>query len=722
MSNVSSPPTEERSQILWRYVRVLWKRKWLIALCAVVAGLASYYHTKQQPPVYRAAAKIIITQTAPQVVPDFQQVAPLGAGGYWGNEYYNTQYDIIRGRKVAASAAKLLNLHQDSVFLGTDPASLSPEEALSRAADRITGQVGVSTIPDSLIALIAIDDTDPKRAALLANAVAQAYIAQNLSTALDTADNAEDDLGGQIAELERSLKKSEDELLAFQKENVLLSPRDESGNSITDQRLYSLNTELDQVRRERRELEWQKRQAQLLEKSGDFLSVPVEEVLKSDLIANLKQDYITAQDELLELRSKYLEKHPLIIRQEERVAWLKENLDREVKNVLGAIEQKYAKAAEQESKLKADLDKTLEDALQEAEKKVRYRQLQRKVDDDEKLFSQVLQRYREISFTKALTGNNVELLEEARTPGAPYKPDLRYSVMIGFLAGLAAGLALAVLFELLDSTLKSEADAEQSFGAPFLGLIPALKPEEKESADLYAYRHPKSLLSEGYRSIRTNILFASHAKEPRTLLLTSPSPQEGKTTTALNLAAVMATSGTKTILVDTDMRRPRVHKAVGASNERGLTTVVLGEATIDEVVLATEVPGLFILPCGPIPPNPSEILGGARFREIKEQLMERFDRVIFDSPPVIAVTDAAVLGAQVDGVVLVANAEKTTKDLARQTGLRLRAVNAPVLGVIMNAVNLNSKSYHYAYYYNRYEYYGENPSEAKPGGAKKKGK
>jgi succinoglycan biosynthesis transport protein ExoP len=714
-TNLNPITIEDRIATVKQYVLLLWQKKHLILAVAIAAAVAGYYHTKKEAPVYRTAARIIVSSSAPQILPEMQQITPLGMAGFFGStEYLATQYEVIRGPRVAKRAVESLGLHEDPEFLGIDPKSVSPELRLQMASDMVRGGLSVSPVPESMIVMVWYEDTDPERAKKIANAVAKSYVAQNLDLTLTTASNAESDLGTQLEDMESSLKKSEDELLNFRKENVLLAPRDEGGNSLSDQNLYSLKSRLDEAKRLRKQLELRRSRIKELTADGDLLSVTASAVLDSELIAQLKQDYIEAQRDLLDLKTKYLEKHPTVIAQEEKVLWLKNNLDREIKNILESLETDYRDAQTVEKSLDEDFAKAKAEVLDMAEKELKYHQLKRKVEDDEKLFSMALQRYREIGFTKALTGNNVELVEEARTPGAPYKPNVQYNTSISFLVGLVAGIALVLAFGLIDTTIKNEKDAEQAFGMPFLGPVRMLAVEEAKTADLFVHYSPQSQLAEDYRAIRTSLLFSSK-KKLHTLLVTSANPQEGKTTTALNIGVTMANAGGRTLIIDADMYRPRIHTVFDWDNERGFTALLLGEATVEEVVRETEVKNLFILPCGIKPPNPSEIIGSERFAEVLELLKSKFDRVIFDSPPVIALTDAVVLSTKVDGVVVVARAGSTRRETARQTGNRLRNVSAPILGIVMNAVDFSSKGYGYGYAYGgKYGYYNQPQEKKKP--------
>jgi capsular exopolysaccharide synthesis family protein len=331
--------------------------------------------------------------------------------------------------------------------------------------------------------------------------------------------------------------------------------------------------------------------------------------------------------------------------------------------------------------------------------------------------------------TGAQPFNNVRVLDRALPAKAPFKPNLEQALLAATLLGLLLGVGVALSLELADRTVKSQQDVEAIVDAPFLGLLPLIsvasesRPSTSErnglirqmrERDLFILTNPRSAVAECARFIRTNLLFMSPDRPLRSLVVTSPSPQEGKSTTAVTTGITMAQTGSRTLIVDTDMRKPRLHRVFGLETEVGIANVLLGEATLDDAIQKTEVPNLDVLPCGTLPPNPAEVLLSDRFREIVEELSTRYERVIFDTPPIGPVTDPAILGTLVDGVVLVAKCEQTSKDSIRQALRALRDANARVFGVILNDVDITAKRYSGAYYayYRRYGgYYGDSESK-----------
>jgi succinoglycan biosynthesis transport protein ExoP len=282
-------------------------------------------------------------------------------------------------------------------------------------------------------------------------------------------------------------------------------------------------------------------------------------------------------------------------------------------------------------------------------------------------------------------------------------PVLRKNIAVASILSLMLGLGFVLLIVVFDRSIKSTADATQATGAPLLGIIPMLEDSEAaendNSRDLYVHQNPTSRIAECCRAIRTNIMFSSADRALKTIVVSSANPREGKTTTTIYLGTTMAQSGQRVLLIDTDMRRPRLHASMGVSRQVGLTNLIVGDHSYEDVIKTTDIPNLFVLPCGPLPPNPAELIMSQRFQVVLEELAQRFDRIILDSPPVQVVTDAVVLAKKADGVIFVIKAGKTLRDEIKRASREVRAVNGVIVGVIVNAIEPDSRSgYYYSYY------------------------
>jgi capsular exopolysaccharide synthesis family protein len=338
-----------------------------------------------------------------------------------------------------------------------------------------------------------------------------------------------------------------------------------------------------------------------------------------------------------------------------------------------------------------------------------YLELKRNYDNHQRLYEMVLKRLKDTSVTSMLQVSNVRVLDKAIPSTRPVKPNLLRNVILSLFLGLLGGVGLAFLVEFLDRSITSQQQVEEQLGLTFLGIVPSIERNvDGTPQDLFVQAHPKSAAAECLRAIRTNLLFMSPDKPLKTILVTSAGPQEGKTTTATSLAMTMALSGNRVLLVDADMRRPRVHRIFGVTSQAGLSSLIVGEGSLGEVIRATGIDNLSVLPCGPIPPNPAELLHTGAFERLLLEMAASYDRIIIDSPPVGVVADSVVISTHVDGAVIVLKAGKTDREMAAQAVRQLRDVKAPIFGAVLNDLDLNDQKYgKYSYYYQYGYYYGE---------------
>jgi capsular exopolysaccharide synthesis family protein len=401
----------------------------------------------------------------------------------------------------------------------------------------------------------------------------------------------------------------------------------------------------------------------------------------------------------------------------------------EVRNIEGAVERDLAAVSQEERGLAQLFAASQKRGLDLNLLEIEYNRLRRTKNNNEKLYDLVLERTKESDLTRMLRVNNIRIVDAPLVPRMPVRPRVVLQIIIGILVGIGLGIAAALGRALLDRTLKTPDDVERELGVPFLGLLPELESGSQRTyysrrrhkrkkpvpaaalatPELVVHHSPASGIAEASRAIRTNVVFMAPDKPYRVLLVTSAGPAEGKTTVACCLAIAMAQAGQRVALVDCDLRRPRMHRIFGTKSDAGVSTALIGDFS-NMGATETSVPNLTVIPAGPIPPNPAELLHSERFKNFLAQLSPQFDRVIIDSPPIVPVTDGAVLATVVDATVLVVRAFVTTKDLARQGARVLMDVGGTMAGVVLNAVDLDRQEYKYYYYsYKRDGYYTQKP-------------
>jgi capsular exopolysaccharide synthesis family protein len=714
---------------LGTFVSILRKRLWLIL--GIIVGIPSLvgFFISKQPKIYEATASLIIDASVPQYMgPNFKDVVELESNWWDAQETLQTELRVIRSFSTAEAVAKALCTQRlkdgRTAFAILVPGGdCSNAENLRAAALGVVGLVSATPQPQSRIVNISVQHNEPEFAALLANTVGQVYSERNLARRLSQSEGAATWLGDEYGDLTQQLNNAERELIEFKKKNnVVAVGIEDQQNDVSNQR-RKLSDELNSVQVKLIAVRATRAEFQQLKSDDPLEDVVTPGVAEGTMLTKLKEFYLDQVHKLSELRGKYLEKHPLVLAQEARVEAARADLVREAAVQAKAIEAQYQMLVRQEHDLKAAIDVTTRDALQLEQRAIEFRDLKRNYDRLAKLSEQVGGRERETSLAGHLKTNNVRPLDPALVPTWAVGPDVPKAVGAAFAVSLLVALGLAFLLELLDSTVKDQDAIEHKIGLSFLGLIPSINPGAKErsgmvplppalaalekngSKDLYVLSHPKSAVAECCRAIRTNLLFMTPDNPARKLLITSAGSQEGKTTTAVNLAIVLAQSGLRVLLVDTDMRRPRLHKAFGVpATPDGLSRAILGEVQVLEQVRETGVQNLSLLPCGATPPNPAELLHAERFKKIVSELADNFDRVIFDSPPVGPVTDAAILARLTEGTIIVAKFGETTKDGLLRARRQLADGGVNVLGCILNDLNL-AQSHRYGYHAGQYGYY-----------------
>ena len=723
------------------YLRVLVKRRWTIITVFAVIFITVAIHTFTATPIYQSTVRLVIEKENPNVV-SIEEVMAVDSSG---TDYYQTQYKIIESRGVAREVIKRLHLGDSEEFFPKPKDDFvsnlkrsinetiqswkdtvedlisgkqdevkvkGPQEgydADSELVSNFISRIEVSPIRNSRLVDLSFEAKNPVLATKIANTLAQAYMAQNLEIKLRAVKEAVSWLNKRVDEERKKVGKAEQALIQYKEKAGIITDFSSDTEQVTAQKLAQLNAQVVDAESVRVEAETRYKQALSLQGSPDMLgSIP--EVINNELIHEINKMEVELYKRMSELSKKYGRKHPQMVAIESELKTLANRKSQVIVRVINSLRTQYRVTLAKENSLKAAFEKQKQETLDLNKKAIQFSALHREAQSARDMYELLVKRFKEATLTEDMRTGNIRVVDRAEVPRSPVKPKKKLNLMLAIIVGLVFGIGLAFFFEYLDNTIKIPDEVKQYLRIPYLGPTPLVEGKDRKSedrlADLVCLNAPKSTASESYRGIRTNILFSSAGSAPQVILVSSPGPREGKTMTATNLAITMAQSGSKVALVDCDLRRPKIHRMFGLTKDRGLTNLLVGNAKFGETVVhSKDLSNLDIVFSGPVPPNPSEMLGSDRMKEFISELRKHYDRVIIDSPPITAVTDAAILGKIVDGVVMVIRAGQTVREVAKNSVNQMHAVGANVLGAVLNAVDIGKDKYYYYYYYQYYHYY-----------------
>lgn len=738
MSIVGSQEADRSEEVLdlSRQIRVIAKRKWLVLAAIALATAGGFIYAFRQPRIYESKCTLHIEPKAPNVLgQQVGDVSDVGAGLYWNNrEYFETQFRILQSRDVAEATVRKLDLHKDPRFLGTKPGEPAIERTVVDAAQMLQAALKVDPVKDTRLVHLLVQHTNPEMAQRLANAVVDVYMSRNLERALSSKTGALDWLTERLDKLRATLNESERNLYEFKKDRNVLSVSLEDRQNLITSELTSLSQALTKTKAERLELEAQRTAlAEAMKNLGaSDLSFP--RLSEDAMIQSLRGQYAKLMVDLSAFRSKYGSDHPNVRNTDAQLAAVSERLKDRIQWMIRSLEVEYRTKQKAEKNLAKALDEIHGRGVDLNRLAIEYNRLARERDHSSKLYELVLARSKETDLARLLPFNNISVLDRALTPTSPVSPRTSLIVVVACLLGLAAGLGLAFLLEFFDSSIKTQEDIQQEVSAPLLGVlagsasafsrvgylyggaarVTGTKNQPAVDWDTIAASQPQSVIAEAARSIRTNLMFIGTESPLRRVLVTSPSPREGKTFVTTTLGIVMAQSGKRVLILDTDLRRPRIRKIFREEpEEQGVTNYLAGQCRAEDVPFPTAIDNLFVAPAGPIPPNPAELLHTPRFVQLLDELSALFDLVVLDSPPLGVVTDAAILSRLVDGTIIVARQGKTNKAALRNVARQLVSLDARLLGVVLNDADLRRSSY-YKYDY-RYGYSHKPEEQASAG-------
>ncbi|MCM2316761.1 MAG: polysaccharide biosynthesis tyrosine autokinase, partial [Thermoanaerobaculia bacterium] len=719
---------------LSEYLGIVVKRARLIALCVAIALSVAAIRSLMAKPTYRAVATLDIgkDQSTPYDVSDRMVLY-----SWWDPEYLPTQTRLIKSREIAERVIRRLNLLQNPDFNPSARETTSKEE-LANADARVTGaavglQGGITVTPIRGTNLVEVSfiGTSPTLAADIANSVAESYIDWKLETKYSTLDKAGRFIGSQIEQLKSEIAEKERELQAYGREKGIVSAERETNATL--QNLESLNKDYaaavaDRVAKQARFAEYQNARPESL---ADNLS-PV--------VASMNQEQSRLEREYAEKLSLFKPEWPAMQQLKAQIDKGRLDLDAAVRqtvtNAREAARTEYLTALRREQGLQGVLRGQKGEAMDLNSASVEYNNLFTEVQTKRELMDGLLQRQNETEMTARLQServSNIRIVDRAIPPGGRFSPSYTRNMAVALMLGLFAGVGIAFLLEYLDRSLRTIKQVEQFLKLPALGLIPmigasalggygysygygygsrkrkkkapkvAATPLQKEtegvSIELLPHTQPRSTVAEAYRAIRTALLL-SRAGGVRTLVVSSSLPGEGKTSTSANLAVVLAQLNKRVLLIDADLHKPRQHEIFRVSNRAGLVSALAENIALADVIVATPIPGLDLMPAGPLSPNPSGLLASEAMTTLLAEVAATYDYVLIDSPPVSAVADAIVIGSHCDGMILCVEGGRTPREIVARVRDKLLRANVRILGVLIN--NLEEKAYDYGYYHNYY--------------------
>jgi capsular exopolysaccharide synthesis family protein len=572
--------------------------------------------------------------------------------------------------------------------------------------------------------------TDPQLAATAVNTLAATYVEQNFKTKFESTMQASDWLSKQLVDLQMKVETSQEKLVRYQKEHEILG-MDEKQN-ITTEKLDELNKEMTAAESDRMQKEAVYRQTQsndpdaiaaaiISESTGGANGAP------SGLLDRLREQQANLRIQVAELSTQFGPSYPKVAQLNSQLKELDRQLQSETNKGVDHLKGLYLAALQRETMLRGSFEKQKQEANKLNESAIEYSILKRDLDSNRTLYEGLLEKLKEAGVTAGLRSNNFRIIDAARVPTSPSEPNIPRNLSFALVLGVISGLGLAFLLENMDNTVRTPEQAQAISALPSLGMIPLGSKSgnhgptgkrlaltaSKEVVETVTQVRPQSQMAESYRALRTSLLLSNLGAPPKVIMVTSARPQEGKTTTSINTAIVLAQKGVRVLLIDADLRRPSVHRTLGITGPRsGLSNVLTGSASVQQTIVPSPVlPNLFIMPAGTPPPNPAELLASSNMRDLIADLRPQFDHIVIDTPPTLSVTDAVVLSPRADATILVIRSGQTTKQALRRARDILMQVNAHVAGVLLNAVDLTSPDYYYYYeYQGKYsQYYQEEP-------------
>jgi polysaccharide biosynthesis transport protein len=757
-SEVHFIPQEMESDLqvhLMDYWKVLLKRRWLVLASILVFTISSMYITWRQPPIYRASLKLQIDNEQSNVLPfrdstSFSYVPT--------EEYLKTQFEALTSRTLATRVINTLNLEKDPRFIQEakpsavdrildqaktrfsqrfqkKPTAIAAEpleypRAFAPHADSLLSSLTISPIKDSSVVIIGYDASDPLLASDIVNTFAAEYIQMNFETKYTSTILASKFLAKQLVDIKAQVENSEAALVKFGQTHNMYNMGERT--DVILQKLSDLNAALTQSQADRIQKE------SIWKMTRNSANGQIPDSLNANDIRTLEGTVTQLQQQYAKLRTVYKPDWWEVKQIAGQLKAAEEQLVKVRIKTLDDIETAYRTALQREKLLLEAVNVQKSEANKLNEYSIQYNILKQEGDSNKQIYNGMLQRMKEAEITAGLKSNNIHVVDPAVPPGGPILPDKNSNLLKAILSGLIFGIALALFFEYVctysDRSLKTPEDVDRFVKLPFLGLIPSAESftipgkskritppikgrvspirtvgsnghNPKQNIEMITFSNSKSLISEAYRHLRTSILLSSNGHSPKSIVITSSKRSEGKTNTCVNLAITLAQANKKVLLMDCDLRNPKINRILQLDNQEGVSTFLEGDTKpLNLLIKQTSIPNLFVLTSGKIPCNPSELIGSPRMKKCLAILSQRFDHIMIDTPPLLAVTDASILANIGDGVILVIRGGDTTREAIVRSKQLLTYANARIIGTMLNNVDIyNCGSTYYSRYFYGYD-------------------
>jgi capsular exopolysaccharide synthesis family protein len=701
----------------YSYIRTYWliflKRMWtILAAALVMATVAAIVSFKTQP-VYEATARVEVEAETPEIQ-SFNDLFRDMSG--WNDEtFLQTQVNVLKSENLAWRTVQQLGMGGKAEFGGGGerPQADSQTAAQNGLIQAFRGHLRVQLMRDSRMIEVTFDSTDPQLAARAANALVNNYSEYNFHQKYDATRQASGWMEGQLDELKAKVEKSQQAMVDYERQNVIVNVGDKQ--TVVEQRLAALSTDLTSAQSDRMQKESVYDLVNSNPSQAGFTT-------QNDLLQTLEGKYAELREEYVDALGQYGPNFPKVKRLRDQLDEVQSIMERERKRVVVRIHNDYMAALGRERLLSAAVAQEKVEVGKLSQLLIEHNMLKREFETNQQLYANLLQRLKDATVSAGLRATNIHLVDSALVPTAPVRPRIAYNIAVGLLVGLVLGVTLAFIQESLDTSVKSAEELERLVAAPALAVIPLARSSWRRmgggrsqpmngAVESIVLKHPTSSLAESFRTLRTSILLSSAPRPPQALLVTSAQPREGKTSTALNLALGLAQRGVPVVIVDADLRRPGISRALALSqNGAGLSSLLSGAHSLDEVLRQVEaVPNLWVVPAGPEAPNPADLFSSPTMENLMQELRGRFEHLVVDSAPLLMVTDATILSRLVDGVILVVESGVTARRALVRAHKILESAGGRILGTVLNKWDARDEGYYsgygsYYYGYDRHYY------------------